>query len=323
VRRRDFVALAGTLLAWPSAARAQPKVHVVGLLWNDSVKPSPYIATLVAALRERGYVTGRNLRIEDRVVLEGYTPMAENAAALVRAKADVIVTYGITATTAAAKATREIPIVAITGADPVARGLAASLSRPGGNVTGVSTLSSGLTRKRVELLKQLVPRLSRIGLLIAPGNIASTFTISETDAAAKALKLQVHVANVNTPEEIEGAVASLAKAKVGAMYVSAATFLAAHSERLVAAVAKHRIPAMYGVERYIAPGGLMVYSPSVRKAFVRIAGYVDRVLKGARPSEMPIEQTDDIELVINLKTARALGIVIPQAILQRADRAIE
>ena len=321
MKRRQFIAVASAL-ALPRIAGAQ-KLPTLGLLWNDSVKPSPYAAILLAALRDRGYVVGRSLRVEDRVGLEGYGTMAESAAQLVRAKADVIATYGITATTAAAKATKEIPIAAITGGDPVARGLAASFSRPGGNVTGVSTLGSVLTRKRIELLKELVPELSHVGLLVAPANLGTANTVAEARAAAKTLNLRMTVREVHAPADIEGAIAGFAKDRVGAVYVSAAIMLAAHSDQIVSAVAKHRIPAVYGVERYGEAGGLMVYSPSVAKAFVRIAGYVDRILRGARPSEMPIEQVSDVQLVINLRSAKALGLRIPQAILQRADRAIE
>jgi len=322
VNRRDFVSLGAAMLALPLAARAQ-KIQVVGLLWNDSVRPSPYVAVLLGALKERGYVSGRNLRIEDRVALEGYGSMAENAAALVRAKVDLIVSYGATATQTAAKATKEIPIVMIMGADPVARGLAASLSRPGGNVTGVTTLTGGLIGKGIELLKQLVPGLARVGVLLGSGAANYSLNVRQAETAARTLKLEPHIRGVHAPEEIEGAVAALAKSRVGAVYVVGSTMLASHSDRVVAAIAKHRIPAAYPSERYTEAGGLMVYAPSVKKAFVRAAGYVDRILKGSRAAEMPIEQTSDLELVINLKTAKALGLRIPQAILQRADRAIE
>jgi putative ABC transport system substrate-binding protein len=322
MRRREFVVLGAAALALPLAARAQ-KVPVVGLLWNDSVKPSLYAATLLGALRERGYVVGRNLRIEDRVALEGYAPMAEGAAALVRAKVDLIVSYGATATQTAAKATKEIPIVMIMGADPVARGLAVSLSRPGGNVTGVTTLTGSLLGKGIELLKELVPGLSRVGVLLGSGAANYSLNVREAEAAARLLKLESHIGGVGAPGEIETTIAALAKSRVGAVYVVGSTLLASHSDRVVAAIAKHRIPAAYPSERYTESGGLMVYAPSVKKAFVRAAGYVDRILKGARPAEMPIEQTSDLELVINLRTAKALGIKIPQSILQRADRAIE
>ena len=322
MKRREFIAAGGGLLALPLAARAQ-KVPVVGLLWNDAVKPSPYAAVLTGALRARGYVEGKNLRIEDRVALEGYGPMAENAAALLRARVDLIVTFGGTATVAAANATKEIPIVMIMGADPVARGLAASLSRPGGNVTGVTTRTGSLIGKGIELLRELTPGLSRVGVLLSSGADTYSLNVREAEAAARVLKLELHIGGVSAPGEIEGALAMLAKSQVGAVFVVGGTLLASHSERVVAAIARRRIPAAYTSERFSEAGGLMVYAPSVKKAFVRAAGYVDRILKGARPAEMPIEQSSDLELVINLKTAKALGIRIPQPILQRADRAIE
>jgi len=322
VNRRDFVILGAAALALPFAAHAQGKTPVIGLLWNDSLKPSPHVATLLGALREKGYADGRNIRIEDQVALEGYGPMGENAAALVRAKVDLIVTYGATATFAAAKATREIPIVMIIGADPVARGLAASLSRPGGNVTGITTLTGGLIGKRIELLKELVPGLSRVGILLTP-NIGNPIEARESEAAARALKLQPYFDEVHAPGDIERAIAGLAKSRVGAIYMSGSTMLASHAARVAAIVAKNRIPAVYANERFVDAGGLMVYSGSTKKNFVRVADYVDRILKGARAGDLPIEQTSDVELVINLKTAKALGIKIPQSILQRADRAID
>jgi putative ABC transport system substrate-binding protein len=322
VKRRQLIAAGGAMLALPLAARAQSKTPVIGLLWNDSVKPSPYAATLLGALRERGYVVGRNLSIEDRVALEGYSPMAENAAALVRAKVDLIVTYGATATLAAAKATKEIPIVMIMGADPVARGLAASLSRPGGNVTGIATLTVGLIGKRIELLKELVPGLSRVGILLTP-NVGNPVEARESEAAARALNLQPHFGEAHAPGDIERAIVELAKSRVGAVYMSGSTMLASHAARVAAIVAKSRIPAVYANERFVDAGGLMVYSPNITKAFGRIADYVDRILKGARAGELPIEQASEVELVINLKTAKALGLRIPQTILQRADRAID
>jgi len=249
--------------------------------------------------------------------------MDQNAARLARAKVDMIVTFGVTATVAAAKATKEVPILMIMGADPVATGLAKSLSRPGGNVTGVWTLSSGLHGKRIELLKQLVPGLSRLGILLAPESAAAKPGIVEAEAAAQTLKVNVVKAEVRAPDDIEKAVASLAQSRVGAIFVLPSSMLSAQGTRVVASMAKHAIPAVYGTERYVEVGGLLVYTSSARKAFGRIANHIDRILKGAPAGEIPIEQTSDVELVINLKTARALGITIPQSILQRADRAIE
>jgi putative ABC transport system substrate-binding protein len=321
MKRRQFLGVLATAIAAPRSAFAQ-KTPVIGLLWNDSVKPSPYVAVLEAALKERGYVRGRNLRLEDAVALEGYGPMAPNAARLAAAKVDVIVSYGATATLAAAKATDSIPIVAIVGSDPVQVGLAASLARPGRNVTGVWTLATGLNRKRVELLKEVVPRLSRAGVLYAPGSTAQ-LAVAEADAAARTLKIAMTRSEVRSADEIDEAIARLARAHVEGIFIGTSTLLASHAERVVAGVAKHRIPAVYGTERYIDPGGLVVYAPSIRRAFDHVAVYVDRILRGGKPGDMPIEQVSDVELVVNLKTARLQGIKLPQAILQRADRAIQ
>jgi putative ABC transport system substrate-binding protein len=322
MNRRELLGGGMALLAFPGLGAAQAKVSTIGLLWNDSVKPSPYVAILSEALRTKGYVLGRNLRFEDAVALEGYGPMAASAARLADAKVDLIVSYGATATLAAAKATKQIPIVMIVGLDPVKGGLAGSLSRPGGNVTGVWTLSAELNRKRMELLKELAPAASRVGILFAPGSAVQS-AVEEADAGARALKLEAIRMEVKAPGEIEAAVGSLAKSRAAAIFVVPSTQLAAHSQRVVDAIARQRLPAIYGAERYADSGGLLVYAPSVRQAFGRIATQIDRVLKGARPGEIPIEQTSDVELVINLKTARALGITIPQSILQRADRALE
>jgi putative tryptophan/tyrosine transport system substrate-binding protein len=323
VDRRTFVAATGSLLGiLASPATAQRKTPVVGLLWNDSVKPSPYVQVLIAALGEKGYAVPRDLRIEDRVGVEGYSGYDQGAADLVRTKVDVIVASGTTALQAAAKATKDIPIVMISGLDPVALGFAASLSRPGGNITGVSTLTVGLAGKRIELLKELVPGLTRVGVLLAP-NLANQTNRRESEAAARTLNLQVHFVEVRTIDEVESRVAELLQARVDAVSVTAATLLSSHSPRVVTAIAKHRLPAVYANERYAESGGLMTYAASGTRAFVRAAGYVDRILKGARPGELAIDQQREVELTVNLKTARALGIKVPQAVLVRADRVIE
>ena len=320
MRRREFFATVAVLL--PGIAAGQRKKPVIGLLWNDSVKPSPYAAVLIAALRERGYVVPRDVGIEDRVGLEGYSGYGKDVADLVNAKVDIIVTNGTTALQAAAKATKDIPIVAITGSDPVALGFAASLSRPGGNITGISALTVGLAAKRIELLKELVPGVSRIGLLLAP-NVANPVNVRESEAAARSLNLQIQPMEVRAADEIESRIAELAKSGVRAISVTAATLLSSHSGRVVAAMAKNRVPAVYPNERYVEAGGLMTYSTSVNRAFERAAGYVERILKGARPGELAIEQQQEFELVINSKTAQALGLKIPPAILVRADRVIQ
>jgi len=306
----------------PSFARAQNRTPVIGLLWNDSVKPSPSVAVLLDALRERGWVAGRDFRVEDRVSLEGYGRYAEDAAELVRAEVDVIVAFGSTSVFAAAKATKKIPVVMIVGVDPVASGLVRSLSSPGGNVTGVLNTTLALNAKRIELLKELVPGLSSFGVVLA-SNVGNPTNVRDSEAAARALNMQVHFAQARGPDDIDAAISELAKARVGALYVAPSSMLQARSARVVEAVAKHGLPAVYGAEQYIDAGALMIYGGNFKKTVVRVASYVDRILKGARPGELAIEQISAMELVVNLRTARKLGITIPPSILVRADRVIE
>jgi putative tryptophan/tyrosine transport system substrate-binding protein len=323
MRRRKFLTGGAAMLALPRLAGAQGKMWVVGLLWNDSVKPSPLVEVLLTALREKGWLVGRNLRVEDRISLEGYGGYAEGLKELVRAKVDVIVTSGATATQAAAKATKDIPIVMRIGGDPVASGLVASLSRPGGNITGITTVQVGLNGKRIQLLKELVPNVARVGVLVAAETASYILNVRESEAAAQALNLQVQIGEVRSLDEIEGLVGHFRKLHVGAVYVPGSTMLASHGERVAGALNKHRLPAVYANDRFVEAGGLMVYSASTGKSFMRLAGYVDRVLKGVRPADLAIEQASDVELVVNLKTANGLGIRIPQSILVRADRVIE
>lgn len=321
MRRRDFV-LGGTAVFALQVGQAQAKMPVVGLLWNDSVKPSPLAAVLLDALRDKGWAAGHNLRVEDRVSLEGYAGYDESVAALVQAKVDVIVAYGTTAVFAAAKATKEIPIVMHMGADPVQGGLAASLARPGGNVTGILNTATALTAKRIQLLKEMNPALTTVGVVLSP-NVANPVYRRDSEATARELRLQVHFVQVNKADEIDTALAELAKKRVGALFIAPSSMLQAHGAHVVGIVAKHRLPAVYGSEQYAAPGGLMIYGSSGRKGFVRVAAYVDRVLKGARPAEMAIEQVSDMELKVNARTAKSLGIKIPTTILVRADQVIE
>ena len=324
MRRRDFVLAALTTFVLPRGVEAQKKTKtpVIGLLWNDSAKPSPFVQLLVEGLRDRGWVLDRDYRLEDQVTLKGYEGYAESVAALLRAKVDVIVTSGSTAANAAAKATKEIPVVFIMGADPITLGLVPSLSRPGGNLTGIATMGGALNQKRMQLLKELVPAARNVGVVLAP-NVGNPIYRRETEAAARALGLSVHFAEAHKVEELDGVIAGLAKAGVGALYMAPASIFQAHSANVVGVIAKHRLPAVYAQERYADTGGLVVYTASTRKAFIRLAGYVDRVLKGAHPGDLAIEQASDAELVVNLRTARSLGIKIPQTLLVRADRVIE
>ena len=321
-RRAVLVATSVAALGLPSVARGQKKASLIGLLWTDSVKPSPYIAVLLDTLRQRGWVSGRDFRVEDRVTLEGYGGYADSVAALLQAKVDLVVALGATAVFTIAKATQQIPIVMVMGTDPVATGLVASMARPGGNVTGVLTLSRELNAKRIELLKEMIPALSSVGVVLVP-NVGNPLNIQECEAAARALKLQIHFTEVRAPQDVGAAIAELAKKRVGAVYIAPTTMLAAHAPKVVEAIGQHRIPAVYTHERFFEAGGLTTYATSVNSAFVRAAGYVERILKGARPGELAIETVSNLELKLNLKTAKALGIKVPQTILARADRVIE
>ena len=308
---------------WVPVAFAQKKIPVIGFLWNDAINPSPYATVLLAALREKGYESGRNIRIDDRVALEGYGPMDRNAEALAASRVDVIVAYGRTATQAATRATKEIPVVTVIGSDPVATGLAASLSRPGGNVTGVYTLGSDLIAKRVELLRELVPGIKQFGVLLASGAVGYSANRQNFEGLARSQGMAVQFGAVGTPAEIDAAVAGLARSKVRGLVVLGSTMLAARAAQVVAAAEKHRLPAVYSVDRFADAGGLLVIGPAMHKAFARAASHVVRILEGARAADLPIEQMNVVELTVNLKAARAMGIKMPQSILVRADRIIE
>jgi putative ABC transport system substrate-binding protein len=321
MKRREFIFFSAVAGVWPLVARAQAKVPTVGLLW---VEPLPYRKALLDALREKGYYAdNQTIRFMDRTVREGYAQIADNARELVRAKVDVIVTYGATATTEAAKATKDIPIIMISGLDAVAFGWAASLAHPGGNVTGISTNSYQLTGKRVELIKELLPKLSQVGLLVAADSSVSPNFVRETEAMTRLVKLQSHIAEVHTPDDLERAFAALSRARVGALIVVPSTMLSSQAERVVALAAKHHLPAVYPTSQFANSGGLISYSADYSEQFRRLATYVDRVLKGAKPGDLPIEQPTKFEMVINLKTAKMLGIKIPGVILLRADKVIE
>ena len=323
VNRRRFLTALGAAIASPRPGLAQSKIPTLGLLWNDSVKPSPIKLTLMEALRQKGYVDGRNIQVLDRISLTGYGPMAESAAELARAKTQVIFTYGTTATLAAAKATAEVPIVMVSGVDPVRAALAQSIGHPGKNVTGVSTLVESVQAKRVQLLTELIPGVRRIGLLFAPEASAANAYRHETENAAQLLGLTTHVAEIRKVEDLEGAFASLSGSHVQAAVLVPSSFLNSLATRITALAARHRIPIIYSATRFVEAGGLLTYVADLRTAVTRAADYVDRILRGALPGDLPIEQLEKLELVVNMKAAKALGIGIPQSILVRADRVIE
>jgi|SRR5712692_10350646 len=326
ISRRAFIGgLAGGLLAAPLAVEAQPaaKMPRVGLLGLGSAESSPLFEALRQGLRERGWVEGQNIAFEDRTTAGHYSRLPDVAAELVRLKVDVIVTWGTTPALAARKATGTIPIVTTSGSDPVETGLAASLARPGGNVTGLTTSGRELVGKRIELLKETLPGLSRIAVLWNPESRTQLGSLRNAEAAAKSLGLHVQPAEVRRPEDLEKAFASIAQKRPEALVLAPSNMFRAHRARIVALAARHRLPATFWERSYVEAGGLMSYGPDEKAIFRQLANYVDRILKGAKPGDLPIEQPTKFELVINMKTAKALGLTIPPSLLARADEVIQ
>lgn len=292
----------------------------VGLLW---IAPNDQHQTFLDALRSKGFVPNETVRIVDGTVRGGYDGLPQQAATLVQAKVDVIFAYGGTATIEAARATKSIPIVMIGGIDPVSLGFASSLAHPGGNLTGLSTNILQMTGKRIEFLKELYPRLSKVGLLAAADSSVSSRYVDEALDTARQLKLQTSLARIHSESDLEQAIAGFKRTKVDGIVIIPSTLLYTLKDPIVALAGKYRLPAVYPISTYTQIGGLISYSPDYADQHRRAATYVERILKGARPSDMPIEQPVKIETIVNLKTARELGIRIPNSILVRADKVIE
>ena len=324
--RRDFVSLLGGAAAWPIAARAQqPAVREIGFLRPGSPEPN---AHLVAAFRkglgETGYIEGRNVVIEYRWAHNFNDQLPELAAELVRLRVAVIATPGSTAAAAAAKsATTTIPIVFSAGGDPVQTGLVASLNRPGGNVTGASSMSGELGAKRLGLLQELVPRAARFAVLVNPNNPLVEAFVTDLRAAGAATGRQTEVLTASTSRDIETAFAMLVEKRADALLVGPDPLFVSSRMHVAMLAARHAVPAIYPFREDAESGGLMSYGPS-NTDLVRQAGiYTGRVLKGEKPADMPILRAIKFELVINLKTAKTLGLDVPAALLARADEVIE
>jgi putative ABC transport system substrate-binding protein len=330
ITRRDFIsALAGGLLAAPLAAEAQPpeKVPRVGYL-NPGSPSDPLSQRRLEAfrqgLRDLGYVEGQNIAIESRWAEGQYDRYPALAADLVRSKVDVIVAQSGAATQAAQQATRTIPIVMSLVNDPVGSGLVASLARPGGNVTGLTIISPDLVGKQLQLLKEVVPEVSRVALLRHPDNPASAAQLREAEAAARALGVRLQTLEARGPQEIDSAFAAMTRERAGALLIIPDAIFVNQRRQIAELAAKRRLPSIYGgTTGYAEAGGLMVYGPNPLDLKRRAATYVDKILKGAKPGDLPVEQPTKFELVINLKTAKALGLTIPQSLLLRADEVIE
>ncbi len=325
MRRRDFISfLAGAMAAWPLAARAQQKaMPVIGFLGSTSPSPSgPFMDAFRQGLREAGYVEGQNVAIEYRWAEGHYDRLPALAADLVGRKVDLIMAANPPAALAAKRATSTIPIVFRGGTDPVGDGLVASLARPGGNLTGVS-IADDLTAKRLELLSELVPRAGVIALLVNPNNATAERVIRDVQKAARTKGLQLHVLKAGSESEIDTAFASLVQLHAGALVVGADPFLSSRREQLVALASRRAVPSIYAWREFAASGGLISYGPSLTSAFRLVGAYAGKVLKGAKPADLPVQQPTTFELVINLKTAKALGLTVPRPMLMRADEVIE
>jgi putative ABC transport system substrate-binding protein len=328
MRRREFMTLLGGAAAWPLAARGQqPAVPVVGCLSPGAAEFSPRThGAFLNALAEIGYVGGRNVAIEYRWAEGQYDRLSRLAGELVRRQVAVLVTAGGTPTALAAKAaTDTIPIVFILGSDPVQFGLVKALSRPGGNVTGVTVLDIELITKAFGLLHELVPTTTTIGVLVNPNNITYEAQTSEARIAASNLGVHLLILNVSSQSEIETAFSRLVEQRVGALLVTGDTFFSntAARDEIIALAAHHGVPAVYPFPLFAEAGGLMSYGTNTVDAF-RLAGlYAGRVLKGENPADLPVQQATKIEFYINLKTAKALGLDLPGSILARADEVIE
>ncbi len=324
--RRDFVTLVGgAAVTWPFAARAQqPAMPVVGFLRSSSIDRSAHLVTAFRqGLKEAGYFEGQNVAIEYRSAEGQYDRLPALAADLVRRQVTVIVATGTLAPARAAKAaTSTIPIV-FTGEDPVTAGLVASLNQPGGNATGVSTLTSDIGSKRLGLLRELAPNATTIVLLNNPTSQAGEHHLQDVQAAARSLGLRIRVLNAANEGEIDAAFLAMARERPDALLQGTDAFLVSRRDQIVTLANHYRLPALYPWRELAEAGGLMSYGPSHTEPYRLVGIYTGRILKGAKPSELPVIQSTKFELVINLKTAKALGLEIPPTLLARADEVIE
>jgi len=319
-----YFALCAMLFALCSVAQAQQptKVPRIGYLSGRGSSPPQ---EFVQALRKLGYEEGKNITIEHRSADSKRERVPDLAAELVRLKVDIIVAEGTNATSAAKKTTSTIPIVMAESTDPVGTGLVTSLARPGGNVTGLTSVGGELGGKLLELLKEIVPRLSRVVIPGPPlGSLAEDFFIKETEIPARALKLQLIRVSANRPEDYENVFRVASKEGAQGLLVRLPPYVrSAHRKQFVELAAKNRVPAIYGASDYVEAGGLISYGADRNLALQRVAVYVDKILKGTKPADLPVEAPKDFDLVINLKTAKQIGLTIPPNVLARADKVIK
>src|SRR5262245_16825747 len=326
MRRREFIALLGSgLAAWPLAARAQQATPAIGFLASqlpDAV--TDRLRGFRQGLKDTGYVEGENVAIVYRFAENQDDRLPALAAELVSRHVAVIATAGLPSTLAAKAATTTIPIVFLVGDDPVRLGIVTSFSRPGGNMTGINIFTSELAAKRLELLRELVPRAARVAVLANPANVAATETqLKEVNAAARAMGLQTQIHNDNTSAEIDAAFETMSRERPDAVYVTTTAFLNGRRLQLAQLAAFHRLPAIYGLREYAEAGGLISYGPNIVDAYRQIGMYTGRILKSATPADLPVVQSSKFELVINAQTARMFGLTVPDKLVVAADEVIE
>jgi putative tryptophan/tyrosine transport system substrate-binding protein len=329
MQRREFITLAGGAAAWPLATRAQQesKIWRIGFLTPRS-RPSPpdrdmFSDAFMQGMSDLGYSEGKNLAIEWRYADGDYKSLAGFATELVGMNLPVIVTYGTAAARVLQRITKTIPIVVAAAVDLVGAGIVASLARPGGNITGLSVIDVDISGKQLELLKAFLPTLSRVAVLLNPGNAANPSVLKHLQAVAPALSVEVVAVNAATPEAIESAFADAAQQRAGGVIVAADAFFSGQGQRIAASALQHRLATISLYQDHVVAGCLMNYGQNVADFHRQAAKYVDRILKGAKPEDLPVEQPTKFDLVINRKTAEALGLAIPQGLLVSADRVIE
>jgi len=326
MRRRDFIILlAGARGGWPSAVSAQQKaMPVVGFLGGISPGLSASnVAAFRQGLSETGYVEGQNLVIEYRWAEGHYDRLPALAADLVGRKVDVIASGGTPSTLAARRATAAIPIVFMAGGDPVELGLVGSFARPGGNLTGFTIVGAELMPKRLELMSELIPEAKVMALLVNPNNSTTERIIRDLQEAGRVKGVRLHILKAEAESEFETAFAALVQLHAGALLVSTDSFFFSRREQLVALAARNAVPAIYDVRDFAAAGGLISYGTSLAAVYRQIGTYVGKILEGAKPADLPVQQPTKLEMVVNLKTAKALGLTVPQSLLARADEVIE
>jgi putative ABC transport system substrate-binding protein len=322
LHRREFITLLGGTAAWPLAAHAaDEKRHTVGILSAGGAGAAD--AAFLDALREFGWIAGRNVVFENRYAENRLDRLPELAADLVRLKVDVIAVGGTLAPLAAKQATATIPIVMMAAGDPLGTGLVASLARPGGNVTGMSLMSPDLVGKRLQLLKEVLPRLSRVAVLWNAANPYSALVFKATQDGGQTLGIEVRSLDVRGPDDFDRIFEAARQQRPDALITVEDPLTGDHRKLIADFAAGQRLPALYGLRTFVAAGGLMSYGASLTDLFRRAAGYVDKILRGAKPADLPVEQPTKFELVINLKTAETLGLAVPPTLLALADEVIE